>query len=257
VRILIVLFILIVLSVVFLLAFSATPAVTLSPSLKALGQATPITVQVSDPHGVRSIVVLVEQNGTQYRVWEKSQPARRFLWARGVADSAWNFIAGAGTTPQLHDGPARLIVDATSNDFRGSTARAERDLVVVTRPPSLSIDSDQHYLYLGMSDVVTFNVSGSWRDAGVQVGEERFRSWPMPGGKPGLFSLFAFSWNTPAATVPLVYASDAAGNEVTEPMAIQFPKKEQPKYRVRDLQLDDRFLHKVTSELDPNGSGDW
>jgi murein DD-endopeptidase MepM/ murein hydrolase activator NlpD len=39
-------------------------------------------------------------------------------------------------------------------------------------------------------------------------------------------------------------------------MVISFPKKEQPKYRVRDLQLDDRFLQKVADELDPNGSGD-
>ena len=239
-----------------LLAFSATPVVDLPASLTALGQATPITVQVSDPHGVRRIAALVEQNGARYRVWETSQPTRRFLWRRHMPESTWNFTAGTGAAPQLRDGPARLILEATSNDFRSSTARAERALVVVTRPPTLSTDSDRHYLYLGMSDLVTFNVGGSWTEAGVRVGEQRFRSWPMPGGKPGLFSLFAFAWNMPAGTVPLVYASNAAGTEVTGHMVFQFPKKEQPKYRVRDLQLDDRFLQKVTSELDPHGAGD-
>jgi len=256
VRILIALVALVVVSLIVLLAFSATPVVNLPASLTALGQATPISVQVSDPHGVRRIVAAVEQDGTQYPVWEKSQPSRRLLWQRRVPDSTWNFTAGTKITPQLHDGPARLIVEATSNDFRGSTARAERSLVVVTRPPTLNVDSEQHYLYLGMSDLVTFNVAGSWTAAGVRVGEESFRSWPMPGGKPGFFSLFAFAWNMPAGTVPLVYATDAAGNEVTGQMVIQFPKKEQPQYRVRDLQLDDRFLKKVTGELDPNGSGD-
>ena len=39
-------------------------------------------------------------------------------------------------------------------------------------------------------------------------------------------------------------------------MAVVFPKREQPKYRVRDLQIDDKFLQKVASELDSNGSGD-
>ena len=107
-----------------------------------------------------------------------------------------------------------------------------------------------------MADLVTFNVAGYWTEAGVRVGDETFRSWPMPDGKSGLFSLFAFSWNMPAGTVPLVYATNPAGNEVTAPMAFQFPKKEQPKYRVRDLQLDDRFVQKVIGELDPNGSGD-
>jgi len=256
VRTIIVLVVVIVVSLTFLLAFSATPVVNLPASLTALGQATPITVQVSDPHGIRRIVALVEQNGMRYPVWGKSQPSRRLLWRRRVADGTWNFTAGTGITPQLHDGPARLIVEATSNDLRGTTARTERDLVVVTRPPTLSVDSEQHYLYLGMSDLVTFNVAGSWTEAGVRVGDQRFRSWPMPGGKPGFFSLFAFAWNMPAATVPLVYATNAAGNEVTGQMVIEFPKKEQPKYRVRDLQLDDRFLQKVTGELDPNGSGD-
>jgi hypothetical protein len=35
-----------------------------------------------------------------------------------------------------------------------------------------------------------------------------------------------------------------------------FPKKEQPKYTVHDLQVSDAFLQKVINELDPNGTGD-
>ena len=158
--------------------------------------------------------------------------------------------------PQLKDGKAQLIVEVTSNDFRGKTVRLERDVMVVTQPPVLTVDSDEHYLYLGMADLVTFNAGGYWTEAGVRVGDETFRSWPLPDGKPGLFSLFAFAWNMPAGTVPLVYTTNPAGNEVTAAMAFQFPKKEQPKYRVRDLQIDDRFMQKVIGELDPNGSGD-
>src|SRR5262249_21769232 len=78
----------------------------------------------------------------------------------------------------------------------------------------------------------------------------------MPAGKPGLFSLFAFAWDAPADTLPQVYATNSAGNETTRQIAIQFPKREQPRYRGRDLQLSDSFLQKVIDELDPNGSGD-
>ena len=127
---------------------------------------------------------------------------------------------------------------------------------MVTQPPSLSVDSDQHYLYLGMADLVAFNVSGGWTSAGVKVGDQTYRSWPMPGGKPGRFSLFAFAWNMPSGTVPVVYASVGAGNDVTSPMVFQFPKKEQPHYTVHDLQISDAFMQKVVNELDPNGSGD-
>ena len=241
---------------VLLLALSATPVVHLQPQVTALGVATPLTLQVSDRHGIREAVVSVEQNGIRYSAWETKQPARRIFWQRGVPDSVWNLVAGTKNMPQLKDGKAQLIVEVESNDFRGKTVRLERDVMVVTQPPVLTVDSDQHYLYLGMADLVTFSVAGYWTEAGVRVGDETFRSWPMPEGKTGLFSLFAFAWNMPAGTVPLVYATNPAGNEVTAAMAFQFPKKEQPKYRVRDLQIDDRFVQKVIGELDPNGSGD-
>jgi murein DD-endopeptidase MepM/ murein hydrolase activator NlpD len=241
---------------VLLLALSATPVVHLQPQVTALGVATPLTLQVSDRHGIREAVVSVEQNGIRYSAWETKQPARRIFWQRGVPDSVWNLVAGTKNMPQLKDGKAQLIVEVESNDFRGKTVRLERDVMVVTQPPVLTVDSDQHYLYLGMADLVTFSVGGYWTEAGVRVGDETFRSWPMPEGKTGLFSLFAFAWNMPAGTVPLVYATNPAGNEVSAAMAFQFPKKEQPKYRVRDLQIDDRFVQKVIGELDPNGSGD-
>ncbi len=252
---LLIVFILFILPVLILWTMSASPAVTLPASVTALGQATPISVHVADPHGIRKVSVLVEQNGTEYRMAEASAPARRFRWQRNVADHDYKFTVGVKTTPQLKDGQARLIVEATSNDFRARTARLECDVVVVSRPPMVSVDSDQHYLYLGMADLVTFNVSGYATDAGVRVGEQKFRAWPMPGGKPGSFSIFAYAWNMPEGTAPLVYAANP-GSEVTGSMVYQFPKKEQPKYRVRDLQLDDKFIQKVVNELDPSGTGD-
>jgi murein DD-endopeptidase MepM/ murein hydrolase activator NlpD len=247
---------LIIVPLVALMVVSSTPVLTMPATVTALGKSTPITVQVSDPHGIRSAVATVEQNGTTYKVWEMESPSHRLRWKGGTPDTSFAFNAGARATPQLKDGKARLMVEATSNDFRGKTARVERDVVVITRAPSVSVDSDQHYLYLGMADLATFTVSGYTTDYGVRVGDEKFRAWPMPGGKPGYFSLFAFAWNMPAGTPPLVYATDPAGNEVTGQMVFQFPKSEQPKYRTRDLPLDDKFVQKVVNELDPNGSGD-
>lgn len=236
-------------SIAILLARSAAPVVDLPSPVTTLGQTTAITVHVRDPHGVRSLAAFVEQNGARYRVWEAAQPS-------GVTEGTWNFTAGSNTTPQLQDGKAKLIFEATSNGLLRKTASLEREVTVVTKPPIVSVDSDQHYLYLGMADLATFNVSGTWTEAGVRVGDQTFRAWPMPGGKPGFFSLFAFAWNMPPSTFPLVYASNGAGNDVTSPIAFQFPKKEQPKYTVHDLQVSDAFIQKVVGELDPNGSGD-
>ena len=253
---LVVLILLCVLAAIVLFAFSATPVITLPASLSALGKATSVSVHVSAPHGVRSAGAWVEQNGNRYPVWGVTQPSRRIFWPRGVADSEWTFSAGTQAVPQLKDGKAQLIVEATSNDFRRTTASASRDVTVVTQPAVVTADQDQHYLYLGMADLVTFNLSGYWTEAGVRVGDENFRSWPMPEGKPGYFSLFAFAWNMPPQTVPVVYATNPGGNEATAHFVFQFPRNEQPKYRVRDLPIDDRFMEKVVNELDANGSGD-
>lgn len=253
---LIILVVVVVLPVVLLVALSDIPVVRLDASVTTIGRATPLAIAVSDPHGVRHLAVSVEQNGASYRASEITQPAHRIYWRRGVSDSVLHVEVGTKNVPELKDGKARLIIEATSDDFLGKTARVERDVTVATQPPTLTVDSDEHYLYLGMADLVTFNVGGYWTEAGVRVGKQTFRGWPMPDGKPGLFSLFAYAWNMPPGTAPIVYATNPAGNEVTAPMAFQFPKKEQPKYRVRDLQIDDRFMEKVTNELDPNGSGD-
>jgi hypothetical protein len=102
-------------------------------------------------------------------------------------------------------------------------------------------------------DGVTLENAGSWIEAGVRVGDQKFRAWPMPGGKPGMFSLYAFAWNMPADTVPVAYASIGAGNDATSPLVVVFPKKEQPKYTTHDLQVSDAFMQKVIGELDPNG----
>src|SRR5271163_1485855 len=239
-----------------LVSFSSTPVVDWPSSVSAVGQSTPIPIHIHDPHGIRDVKLFIEQDGVQYKAAEILEPARHIIWLHNVPDQTLTLVAGTKTIPQLKDGKAKLIAEVTSNDFRGTVTKVEVGINVATEPPSLSVDSDQHYLYLGMADLVRFNVSGYWTEAGVRVGSETFRAWPLPGGKPGEFSLFAFAWDIPTATVPLVYATNPAGNSATGQMAYEFPQKEQPKYRTRDLEIDDKFMQKVINELDPNGSGD-
>ncbi|HWR16320.1 MAG TPA: M23 family metallopeptidase [Terriglobales bacterium] len=251
-----VLIVLVFVAIGVLFFLSAKPAVEIPPALDVVGQTTPVSVTVKAPHGVRHVVAYIEQNGARHQVWETSQPATRWRWQRNVPDTVANFNVGTRSVPQLKDGDAKLVVEATSNDFRAATARAEKAVKVSSQPPTVSVDSDQHYLYLGMAELVTFNLGGGWTEGGVRVGDYTFRAWQMPGGKPGYFSIFAYPWNTPEGTAPLVYAKNAAGDTVTGGIVYQFPKKEQPKYRIRDLKLDEKFLQKVVNELDPNGSGD-
>ncbi len=208
-----------------------------------------MTVHVVSSRGVKSITAVIEQNGQRFPVWQMNEPI-------STKHSSFNFDAGMKTAPQLKDGTAKLIVEAKAGGPMGRTDKWEKEFMVVTRPPTVSADSDIHYLYVGMADVATLSVSGNYTEAGVKVGDAKFRAWPMPGGKPGMFSLYAFPWNAAPGTQPMVYAANAAGNDVTTPLQVNFPKKEQPKYSVHELQIDEKFMNKVVGELDPNGSGD-
>jgi murein DD-endopeptidase MepM/ murein hydrolase activator NlpD len=208
-----------------------------------------MTVHVHDSHGVSKLTVTLAQDGTQYQAWQSATASKG-------PDATFDISIGTKTTPQLRDGSTHLIIDATSGGLLHRTMRWEREVGVITQPPTVSADSEQHYLYLGMADLATLNVTGSYTSAGVKVGNQTFRAWPMPGGKPGFFSLFAFAWNMPQGTLPVVYASNGSGNDVTTPLTVVFPKKEQPVYTQHEIQLTDQFMQKVLGELDSNGTGD-
>lgn len=228
---------------------TSKPVISVTPPVTALGQSSPVTLHVSTKKGVHDAKAWIEQNGQKLPVWDMSQPTNE-------PEANWTFNAGSKSVPQLKDGKATLVIEATANGMIKKSAQWQQDVSVATTPPSITADSDQHYLYRGMADLATMNISGSWTEAGVRVGDQTFRAWPMPDGKPGFFSLYAFAWNMPDGTPVVAYASNGPGNVATSPLVTQFPKKEQPKYTKHELQLDDKFIQKVVNELDPNGSGD-
>jgi murein DD-endopeptidase MepM/ murein hydrolase activator NlpD len=237
------------------LLLSSAPSVKVDPAVKALGMDSPVKVEVASPHGIRRLTAWVEQGGKRHQVFEKLEPARRLSWFRETEPARQiQFTAGKTQAPELNDGPAKLVVEAAANDFAGRTATATADIQVNTTPPTVSADGFQHYINQGGSELVTFRAGGYWTEAGVRVGKYTFRSFPMPGGKGASerFSLFAFPWDVPADTVPVVYARNPSGAEATARFWTKvFPKQ----FRKRELALDDKFLSKVVAELDPNGSG--
>jgi murein DD-endopeptidase MepM/ murein hydrolase activator NlpD len=237
-----------------LLLLSSSATVTVDP-VRVIGQNTPVVVHVTSPHGVRRLTAELEQNGSRYAAFESSRPARRlFFFRSNDAAPVFKFTVGKSKTPALHDGKARLIVSAKANDFRASTETVALDVDVNTQPPRVSVDGFQHYVNQGGAELVTFTVSGYWTEAGVRVGQYTFRSFPLP-GRPASerFSIFAFPWNEPVSTVPVVYASNPSGAEAKGHFWCKvFPKS----FRTRDLDLSDQFLDKVVDEIDPNGSGD-
>ena len=158
---LVIVLLVIVVPIVVVVARSARPVLELTTEVKTIGQATPVSVHVTDPRGIRSASAWMVQNGQTFQVWQLQEPLK-------AKEATWNFVAGVRTTALLKDGPAKLIVEAQSNDLLRKSAKLERDVTVVTRPPSVSVDSEQHYIYIGMADLATFDVSGAYTSAGVK-----------------------------------------------------------------------------------------
>jgi len=247
--------VLIATALIALALLSSRTSLELEPLVKMVGSRTPVRVHVSNPHGVRHLSAWLEQDGKTYVVFENHVPASRFgFWRHHVHPRAYAFTAGKENAPALHDGKAKLTIEAKSNDFLGRTDRLTTDVDVATQPPRVQVEDAQHYINQGGSELVTFRPSGYWTEAGVKVNGYTFRSFPLP-GRPAneRFSLFAYPWDLSADTVPRVYVSNPTGTEVSGRFSYKiFPKS----FRSRSLEIDDAFLEKVVNQIDPGVSGD-
>ncbi len=220
----------------------------LAKAVPAIGTATSISVQADGSHGVKSFTAAVEQDGQTQQVYQDKTKSKQTA-------RIYTFTAGKKQAEFLKEGPARLILKASSNDLRGSTTTVSQDIQVVLRPPTIVADGRQHYINQGGAELVTLDLGGSWTDAGVRVANYSAGTFPMPGepdNSSHRFSLFPFPWDVSPDTIPLAFARNGAGTEVTTTFWVKvFPKK----FRESTIQLNDRELQKVDGELDPDGSG--
>jgi hypothetical protein len=254
-----------IIAFIMLLVLIATPISTLfflsshtklafAPQPHAIGASTPVTVHVANPHGLRRFTAILEQDGARTTIDETRKPADRLkFWLAQFPDQDIHFNAGSKQAPNLKEGKARIIVEAESNDLRAAIDTISTDVDVVLRPPSVSADGFQHYINQGGSEMALLTPSGSWTEAGVRVGKDTYRSFPVTGSATQRLALFAYPWDLPIDTAPVVFAKNSAGTEATARFWFKvFPKK----FRMRDLAIDDKFLDKVVNQIDPNGSGD-
>ena len=127
-----------------LLTMSSHTAVSIAPAVSSVGIATPVTVRLENPHGVRRVQAYIDQNGAQYPLMDSSEPAHRLLFFRKhEPPKSVTFEAGKNKAPNLKEGKARLVVEAVSNDLRGSTDTASAVgalLLAIERSTPIVID---------------------------------------------------------------------------------------------------------------------
>ncbi len=237
-----------------LFLLSTSTKLEITPPVPVIGDATPLFVQVANPHGTRKLTVNIEQDGKRYLTQLMTSPPRRLLFLnKHESPKLLTAIVGKKAAPSLHDGKAKVIVEAQSNDLRARTDSISMDVDVITAPPRVAADSAQHYINQGGCELVSFTPSGYWTDSGVKVGRYTFRSFPLPSDPKRRFSLVAYPWDLDANTQPSVFAINPAGGAATAAFRYKFfPKR----FRTRDIRIDDKFLEKVDNQIEPGASGD-
>jgi murein DD-endopeptidase MepM/ murein hydrolase activator NlpD len=214
----------------------ATTVVAVDPPVKVIGFDTPLELHLTNKHGVKSVAVNVEQDGKSY-----AEPAPN------AATGALAVKVGKQTVPALHDGKARVVISAVSNDLRHKTTTDAFDVDVMTVAPRVVADGVQHYINQGGSEMATFTPSGAWTEAGVRVGDRTFRSFPLPDHPGQYFSLFAFSWNLPVDTPVSVYASNPSGATAKTTFWYKvFPKK----FRSSTIPLESMNIDRIVNQID-------
>ncbi|MGD1072096.1 MAG: M23 family metallopeptidase [Bryobacteraceae bacterium] len=221
---------------------------TVNPPPKVIGYQTPLHIHAENSHGVRFLNVAVEQDGKSYETRVAQATSQHMFPERHVAPRDVVANVGKQSTPALHDGKARVIVSAVSNDFRGKTSSVAFDVEVMTAPPKVVADGVQHYINQGGSEMVTFTPSGAWTEAGVKVGDYTFRSYPLPNHPGEFFSLFALSYQLPVDTPIYVYASNPSGAVAKATFWYKvFPKK----FRTSTIALESMNLDRMVNGIDP------
>jgi hypothetical protein len=231
-----------------LMIFSSDTVVKLDPAPKTIGFQTPLKIRTENSHGVRWITVSVEQDGKSHETRVAQAKEQHMFPERHVAPNEVTVNVGKQTTPELHDGKAKVTVTAVSNDFRGKSTSVTFPVDVMTAPPRIVADGAQHYINQGGSEMVTFTPSGAWTEAGVRIGDYTFRSYPLPNHPGQYFSLFAFFWQLPQDTPVTLYASNPTGAMAKGSFWYKvFPKQ----FRKSTIPLENMNLDRMVNQIDP------
>jgi len=239
-RVVLALVLIIALAIIGYYVLNSPPVVKADRELKSVGRSTPFKLTLDDRSGLGPLRVWWEQGG-------KTIPVEQLDLGKQKHREV-ELTLGPARQKGLADGDAKLLLEASDAGWIPKKQTASWEVSIHSRPPQLSVLSGQHYVNQGGCDMVVYAVSNSAASSGVRVGGHLYPGFPMPGAaQPGThFAMFAFPYNEPATTVPMLFARDAAGNEAVASFTYKlFPKK----WRTREFVVDEAFFQKVVPPI--------
>ena len=145
----------------------------------------------------------------------------------------------------LKDGKATLIISARDSSLFKNESRLEKEVIIDTLPPQISIRSLNHNINVGGSCLVLYSVSKDAVRSGILAGDLFFEGYPLtPDG--GYVAYFALPWDASSPIPIMLMAQDSAGN-VTK---ISVPHLILSKgFRAVKMDISDSFLNQKMPEF--------
>ena len=224
------------------------PSITINGPEQYIGRGTPFAITFESTTEITGATFSFEQGG-------KPLTTADVKTERTDNKTIMSGVVGKDAT----NGPVRLTVDAARTTFFGlrtAHSSASRELTARVDPPRVSVISTHHFINLGGAEFVVMRATPEDVDAGIQVGEVKFRAYP--GSAVGIsdpavrVGFFALQHDQDVNTRIIAYARDAAGNQVTTPVDRQpFVKK----FLQSKIPIDQRFLDRVVPAIASNTPG--
>ena len=242
--------------------FAEAPTIEIKSPDKYVGQSSSLEFSVQAPGSEFSRVeATLEQDGQSATVF--SLDGEEAGDAKVTQESADRLYVmrpiGKQSLPSLKAGPAKLTITASRPvlyDLTNVTSTVTRDLEVRLDPPRVGVLSLHHFVNHGAAEFVVFRATPEDVEAGVMVGDRRYRAYP--GTSVGIadpavrVAFFALGYDQDRNTPICVFARDVAGKDITAPLEHRvFPKP----FAKSNIPIDDAFMQKVVPQIAASSPG--
>ncbi|MEF8822954.1 MAG: M23 family metallopeptidase [Desulfohalobiaceae bacterium] len=219
----------------FLVADREKPSISLGPDAEYMNGEASVEITVRDSaSGVAHVRVAALQEDEEKTLLEATP---------GGSPEKWSESLPVAET-DLEEGSFRLVVSALDSSwgrfFQGRQASAEREYVLDTTPPRISLESFRHNLKRGGSGLAAFRVQEEPQQVGISVGDAFFPAYRQENGI--YLGLFTHPYEMEAqGAQALVVARDRADNVQEVSLRYSVKDKRFPRKRIR---ISESFLNR-------------
>jgi len=242
---------------VFLRMESEIPSVKLELPSVFIGTDKWLEIALDDQKsGLKRFWVAILQDGKETTILEKHFPASGILHKGSVMSESIR----VRIEPQkidLTDGKAMLRIMAVDYSWKswgkGNRAYSEKEIVIDTEAPIVSVLTHSHNISPGGSNVVVYAISEPCDIDGVQVADHFYPGYPDPGGKESVqIAFFALNDRQHSGTEIYLLAKDRAGNQTKTGFPHYIKTK---KFKKDTIRISDKFILGKLPEFEKDLAG--